>query len=216
MPEITDSEFRTFARYQNLGSPEEVQKKITDLEADNRKYRQEEKPALEAKLPKEGEVVVPKEKATALEAYEALGKPEELKTVAAERDDLKQKHQQRTREDAFRAATKAAGWPEETVATLLDMRSLDGATVEVKAEKGEKDEDVQVPYVTLAGEGQKAQKFSDFAASAPQLKGLKLEAPTETSRGRTFPVQRETTGEPRKITKDDHSKSVRSRVDYSI
>lgn len=186
MPEITDAELRTFARYQNLGTPEDLQKKITDLERDNHKYRQEEKPALEAKLPKEGEVVIPKEKADALASYEALGKPEELKTVAQEVEELRTKDQQRTREDAFRAAARAVGWPEDTVLTLLDMRSLDGAAVELKPEKNDRGEDVQVPYVTLAGEGQKAQKLSDFAANSPQLKGLR----TEPVKGEERPATR--------------------------
>lgn len=220
MPEINDSEYRSFVAYQNLGTPQEVSKKITDLENDNRKYRQEEKPALEAKLPKEGEVIVPKEKVEVLEKYEALGKPEELKTVVSERDELREKDAARTRQDAFRAATKALGWPEETVATLLDMRSLDGAAVEVKTEKDGKGEDVQVPYVTLAGDDQKPQKFADFASSTPQLKGLRVEPATkdertQSSQSRTFPQQTED-GKPKKVTKDDHRSSVRNRIDYSL
>lgn len=193
MPEITDAELRTFVAYQHLGTPQEITKKIGDLENDNHKYRQVEKPALEAKLPKEGEVVVPKEKAEKLTAYEALGKPEDLKTVVTERDELRSKTAAREREDAFRGAVKAMGWPEETTATLLDMRSLDGAKLEIKKEKGKDakgaEVDVEVPYVTLAGDGKQPQKFSEFAAATPQLKGIKVEGGTPAAPHRAFPRQ---------------------------
>lgn len=189
MPEITDAELRTFAAYQNLGTPQEIAKKIGDLEGDNHKQRDEIRDLKEKQL-KDGEVALPKEKAEVLTSYEALGKPEDLQKVVTERDELQQKDQQRTREDAFRAAVKAAGWPEDTVATLLDMRSLDGAAVEVKREKNEKGEDAEVPYVKLAGEGQQPQKLTEFAANTPQLKGLKTEAAkNEESGGRSYTRQ---------------------------
>src|SRR5690349_9679447 len=106
MPEITDAELRTFVAYQNLGTPAEIAKKVGDLESDNHKQRDEIRD-LKAKLPKEGEAVLPKEKADALSAYEALGKPEDLKTVVTERDELRTKDAARSREDAFRSAVKA-------------------------------------------------------------------------------------------------------------
>lgn len=222
MPEITDAELRTFVAYQQLGSPQEITKKIGDLEKDNHRYRQEEKPALEARLPKEGEVVVPKEKAAALESYEKLGKPEDLQKTVTEVEELRTKDAARTREDAFRGAAKAMGWPEETVATLLDMRSLDGAKIELKKEKGKDakgaEVEMDVPYVTLAGDGAQPQKFSEFAANTPQLKGLKVEAADrKLDSTRTFPRQ-VGNGSPAQTapTEEEHRKSVRTRVDYSI
>lgn len=216
MPEITDAELRTFVAYQNLGTPQEVAKKIEDLVSDNGKQRDEIR-TLKESQPREGTVVLPKERADALEAYEKLGKPEDLTKALLEREDLQQKDTARTREDAFRAAVKAAGWPEDTVATLLDMRSLDGAVVEVKAEKNAKGEDASVPYLTLAGEGQKEQKLVDFAANTPQLKGLRMEPAKGAGETRPFPRQSDR-GTPANTTPSeaDHRKSVRTRVDYSI
>lgn len=216
MPEISDSDFRTLIAYQQLGTPQEISKKITDLEKDNHKYRQEEKPALEAKLPKAGEVVVPKETAEALAKYEALGKPEDLTTVVAERDQLRDKDAQRTREDAWRGAVRAMGWPEETVSTLLDMRSLDGAAVEVKREKNDKGQDVEVPYVTLAGEGQKAQTLVAFASSAPQLRGLKTEGTTPPAGTGGFPRQPRDGSPPPKRTDDDYRTATDQTASYAL
>lgn len=218
MPEISDSDFRQFVAYQQIGTPQEITKKVGDLEKDNHQQRDQIRD-LKEKIPKEGSVVLPKEKAEALTEYEKLGTPQDLGKVSGELDDLRKKDQQRTREDAFRAAVKAAKWPEDTVATLLDMRSLDGATVEVKKEKSDKGEDVEVPYVTLSGDGQKAQKLSEFAANAPQLKGLKMETETTTpaSNGTRYTPQ---TGTPPvrtgKVTEEDYRKAVEKTADYVL
>lgn len=215
MPEISDADFRLFVRYQDLGTPDEIRKKADKLVEDNHGYREKIRELEGAKLP-EGTVAIPKEKAEALEAYEKLGKPEELATVASERDELRQKDAARAREDAFRAAVKANGWPEDTVATLLDMKTLDGATVEVKAETVEGKE-VQVPYITLAGEDAKPQKLADFAASAPQLKGLRTEAPKEEPKGTPFPRQEATGSEPKgNPTAEDDRKAVRATANYTL
>lgn len=199
MPEITDAEYRQFVRYQSLGTPEELEKqakKIAELEADNKAQRDEIR-ALKEQVPKEGMVAVPKEKADALARYEALGKPEELEAAVKERETLRAELAQRNRRDAIRQAVQAMGWPEDVVATLEDLRSLDGATFEVRTETVD-GKQVQVPYVTLAGDGQKPQKLADFASSTPALRGLKTEA--QQSSGKTesprFPVQPKDGGSP--------------------
>ena len=62
MPEISDSDFRQFVAYQNLGTPQDIAKKVGELESDNKTQRDEIRD-LKAKLPKETEAVLPKEKA---------------------------------------------------------------------------------------------------------------------------------------------------------
>lgn len=220
MPEISDADFRQFVAYQQLGSPQEVAKKIGDLEADNKQQRDEIRD-LKGKVPAEDAVVLAAADAQALEAYRALGKPEELTQAIGERDELRQKDAERTRQDAWTRAAKAMGWAEDAALTLLDMRSLDGATVEVKREKNEQGEDVEVPYVTLAGEGQKEQKLADFAASAPQLRGLKTEgAPAPASApptGRPFvPQTNSPTRREGKVSDEDHRKAVEQTASYAL
>lgn len=198
MPEITDAEFRQFVRYQSLGTPEELEKlpkKVSDLEADNKGYRDTIRD-LKEKLPAEGMVAVPKEQAEALAKYEALGKPDEIEAAVKERETLKADLAMRERRDAIGAAVKALGWPEDVIATIEDMKSLDGAKFEVRTETVD-GEEVQVPYVTLPGEDASPQKLVEFAASAPQLKGLKTEAPKAEQSTPSFPPQPKSGDKPK-------------------
>lgn len=217
MPEITDAEHRQFVRYSILGTPEEVEKKIRDLEGDNKTQRDEIRD-LKAAQPADGSVVVPKEKAQALEAYEKLGKPEELAAGIGERDTLRQKDAQRTRQDAIKAAVEAMGWPVETVATIEDMASLAGAKFEVESAKNDKGEDVRTAHITLAGEGQQRQKLADFAASHPALKGLRTEAGQQQPQGGPQYPKQPAEGSPPKgaPTAEDHAKAVRATATYVL
>lgn len=225
MPEITDAEYRQFVRYQSLGTPEDLEKqakKIAELEADNKAQRDEIR-TLKDQVPKEGMVALPKEKADTLARYEQLGKPEELEAAVKERETLKADLAQRDRRDAIRAAVKAMGWPDDVVATLEDLRSLDGATFEVRTEK-EGDKEIRVPYVTLAGEGQQPQKLADFAAQTPALRGLKTEgaaqhqgqttAPGDSPR---YPEQPRDGGNPKTApTPEDYRKAVQATANYTL
>jgi hypothetical protein len=217
MPEVSDSDFRALVAYQGLGTVQEISKKITDLEKDNKAQR-DEITGLKTKLPKENEVVVPKERAETLEKFEALGKPEELQAVVTERDQLRTKDQQRTREDAFRGAVRTVGWPEDTVATLLDMRSLEGAKIEVRKAKNGRGEEEDTAFVTLAGENQKEQLLTEFAAATPQLKGLKLEGDRQSDTStRIYPKQSgDSTAPKTEKTADDQRKATESTASYSL
>lgn len=192
MPEITDAEYRQFLRYQDLGTPEDVAKKIRALEEDNHKQREEIRD-LKTKVVGDGMVAVPKDKADALERYEALGKPEDLEAAVKERETLRADLATRDRRDAIRTAVKAMGWPEDVVATLEDLRSLDGATFEVKTETVDGKE-VQVPYVALAG--QEPQKLADFASATPALRGLRTDVPAQVEAPR-YPMQPKEGGAPK-------------------
>lgn len=185
MPEISDSDYRTFVRLQDIAAkydgPDGITKKINSLETDVASERQKRKDA-EAKVPGDGAVVLSGDEAKAyptLKELAALGSPDEIKGKLDRVDDVEGKLKARERRDAVAAAVKAQGWADDTVETLLDLRSLDGASFEVKREKVKKDgkdEEVDVAFVTLSGEGQKAQKLSEFAESTPSLKGLKTGA----------------------------------------
>jgi hypothetical protein len=195
MPEITEAQLREYQRYQQFGTPDEVDgrlKKHDKLVTENGGYRDEIRD-LKAKVPAEGAVILTGDDAVAWPKYQALGKVEELEALPGKVKELEQTVAERTRRDAITAAVRAAGWPDETVATLLDLRSLDGAAFELKKEKvkgkDNKETEVDVPYVTLTGEGQKAQKLADFAASTPTLKGLKTETAAEGAPGKQWRPQ---------------------------
>jgi hypothetical protein len=185
MPEISDQDYRTYLRLQDIASkydgPDGITRKISALEGDVAKERDKRKEA-EAKVPGDGAVVLTGDEAKAYPALKeigALGAPTEIKGKLDRVDEVEAKLKARERRDAVAAAVKAQGWADDTIETLLDLRSLDGAQFEVKREKVKKDgkdEELEVAYVTLAGEGAKAQKLTEFAESTPSLKGLKTTA----------------------------------------
>jgi hypothetical protein len=196
MPEVafTERDVADLYAYRAIGStPAEITKKIAGLETDNQKEREKVRDLTEkAKgVPADGAVVLTGDEAAEHEAIKALGiKAADVAKLTGKVTDLEAKDAERTRKDAFTDAVKALKWPEDTVATLLDMNSLNGATVELKTEKvtdkDGKQVDEQVPYVTLAGEGQKPQKFAEFATASPQLKGIRMDGGNGNGTGDTF------------------------------
>jgi hypothetical protein len=145
MPEISDADYRSFVRYQMAGTPDEVEKKIRDLERDNVKQRDEIRVLKEA-TPKEGTVIVPKEKAEALTEYEKLGTPVELKARVEKVSTLEEEVAKRDRESSRDAAAKALGIEGKDLASFAGADALKFATREVEAD-GKK---VTVAFVTDA------------------------------------------------------------------
>lgn len=165
MPEITEAQHAEYRRYQQFGTPDEVDGKIKESEkvkGENASLR-EKKRALEAKVPAEGATVLTGDDAKRWDAFQALGKtpeelaaglvmtaderkkweafaaldvkPEDIPAIVEENKTLKDKDAERTRLDTLAAVVEAMGWPKETTATIADMKSLDEATFEVKKEK---------------------------------------------------------------------------------
>jgi len=225
--ELSPAEEVAYSRYLGFGTPDEVAKILAEnasLKSENADRRQKLKDA-EAELakakPPEGAVLLAGDDAKKHAAFVALGmEPDALCKLKEERDTLAAKDATRTRQDAFASAVRALKWPEDTVATLLDMNSLNGATVEMKTEKvtgkDGKQVDEQVPYVTLAGEGQKQQKFAEFAAAAPQLKGIRTESGGTAfgGDGRSAPEQRGHPGGATVKTDEDFRKATAGTASY--
>lgn len=180
---FSEGDYKDLLSFRNqFATPTDAARKVADLEKDNQKERDKVRDLTEKVklMPADGAVVLTGDDAAAWPKYQALGKVEDLEKLSGRVVELEKSVADSTRKDSFAAAVKALKWPDETVATLLDMNSLNGAVVEVKTEKATgkdgKAVDEAVPYVTLAGEGEKPQKFAEFAANAPQLKGIKMAA----------------------------------------
>lgn len=173
MPEISDSEFRMFAEYQTLGTPNEVRKKVNDLEKDNRDQR-EEINTLKSKQLKENEVALPKAEAERLEQYKALGKPDEVKQKVEAGNQAQDRLQGYERKEAARPFVKAAGLADETVDTLVAIPALAQAAFEVRDEKVD-GKDQKVAYLVFAGADgkQEALSFTKAVEKYPLLNGLK-------------------------------------------
>ncbi len=177
MPEMSNEDIITYQRYKALGGVDEVSKKIKDLETDNHKQREDIR-ELTGKQPKADEVIIKKADADLLPKYVELGKPADIKgaldkgTKAAADLELSN-----TREMA-RSFAKAAGLAEESVETLIAIPALKGAKFEVKKgkvkDKAGVEQDGEIAFMTLPGDGQSALSLADAAEKVPALKGLRL------------------------------------------
>ena len=185
MPEITDAQLTEYHQYKAIApTPAEVTRKIEDAIKDNGKQRDEIRELKEKvkTLPAEGAVVIPPgEEANTYAAWKALDlKPEDVAKVTKERDDLAAEKQTRERKDAFAKVAKLHGMPEDAAATMAGLLLFQGASFEFKPAKAKdkagKDVDTEEVHVTLSGEGQKQQKFSELLGTAPELKGIRTEA----------------------------------------
>ncbi len=221
--ELTGAEESAWNRYQAFGTPDEIETQIKRLRRENATHRtkrselEAEVETLRGQVPGEGAQTISKADADALAAYRELGKLEEVKAALGERDTLKSDLARRERQDTISAAVKAEGWPEDTIPTLTKL--LDGATVELRTEKvrndAGKEEERQVPYVTLPGDGQKAQRLSELPTTTAEFKGLKTSAAGNQTQDRRWAEQR--TGEPpRERTADDVRKATEQTANYTL
>ncbi len=130
--------------------------KLNQVEADNATYRQQLKD-LKGKLPGEGAVVLDGEQAAAWQAYQALGKPDELKQIQGDYTQLQ-------RNQLFQEAAVAHGYKAAVLGQLPGMTEF---TIEVK----EQDKDGKKVKVAIAktGDGQERplpelidEKWADF------------------------------------------------------
>lgn len=149
MPEISDAQYRTLVRYEGMGTPDEIEKKISDLTKDNGKQRDTIRD-LEGKVPKEGSVVIPKEKAATFEAIEKIGKTADEITAAL---DAGKKAEEKVAvmewRDSARAAAVAAGLNPEAFVVLPGVREY---AFKVETKKDRDGKDVTTAYATKAGE----------------------------------------------------------------
>jgi len=182
MPEISDAELRMFARYQNIGTPEEISKKISDLEKDNATQREEIRGFKDAQ-PGADQVIVSKEDADLLPKYKDLGTPKDLKAKIDAGETAQKDLALRTRKDAALSFAKAAGLAEETVDTLISLPDLSSASFEVKAGKVKnasgKEVETTSPVLVITDDkgNQERLDFTKAQERFPALKGLKTVQP---------------------------------------
>lgn len=206
MPEMSEAAILRLGRYENLGTPEEIQKKRTALEADNQRQRGEIA-TLKQQVPAEGAVVLTEEGQKKLWA-KVKDLPEDFDPAAVvrERDELKVKDATRTRLDDAREAAKATYGNDDAADVLLGLDGMKDGTYEkkqvtVKGQNGAADTKVDEWHFTPAGEGQKSSPLKDYVAGrfskVEPLLAAKAAAPatgarttTTTSAGVTVPAQR--------------------------
>jgi hypothetical protein len=188
MPEISDAEYRQYLSYQQLGTPTEVSRKVSDLETDNKKQRDEIR-VLKENAPEDGQMLVSKGDVEELTKYRELGKLDELKTgIEVGQKAAVELAAKEVREAAVQFAA-TAGLAPEAVDTLTAIPALKSAKFEVRSVKNDKGDDVNVAYVTLEGENQKAMKYEDAVERVPSLKGLRTATKEDDKSGTKFGPQ---------------------------
>jgi hypothetical protein len=227
MPEVSDAQLTEYHQYKAIApTPDAARGKIEGLEGDNKKQRDEIRDLKETakKVPPEGAKVLSADEAKAWDAYTALGTPEEQAKRAEDIKTLEAKDAERTRLDTMKAAVAAEKMPEGAADLLADSKRADGATYSVAKEKQRgqdgKESEVEVGYITLAGQGQKPMRLADFAKeSLPALLSLGTQNGSggSSSAGSRAAHEASGTGSARgPVTTDDVRKSTVSTVDYTL
>ena len=209
--ELSDSESREYQAYRDLGALEDVQtalrrgKKAQEEAAEKRKALDAATARiadLEARVPKDGEVVLSGDDAAAFTAIKAAGKTlkaldEDLKGY----EELKGKDARRDRADGLRAAAKAEGWNEDaTVELLEDIPALSALSlhlvdeeVNVGTEVAPDKRKMKVGYVEV--EGKRVRLGEYVAENKPVILGSLVptgngSAPKEGGKQAPAPYQR--------------------------
>lgn len=182
MPEMSNEDISTLQRFRAFGTPDQVQKKIGDLETDVHGQREEIR-GLKEKQPKADEVIVKKTDADLLPKYVELGKPDEIKGKLTAGEQAAVDLAVKNNKESAAKFIKAVGLAEDTVETLIALPALQGAVFEVKKgkikDKAGKEVDGDVGYITLAGEKQKAMSFDEAKEQIVALKGLRSADPNQ-------------------------------------
>lgn len=201
---------------------------VGELLRDNFRQREEIrqlKDKLDAapKVP-EGGLVLKADEAKAWTAYQALGKPEDVKKSLDQKVELEQKVQSAEKAEGRRAVAELLGWKDSVLAKLPGADQL---KYEVREETvdGEK---VKVAYITEPTQGATPKKLTDHADAAwkdflPALEadadegGAPREARKPANSGGTEFIRQQPTGSSgRKKTEEDVRKATRQTVDYSL
>lgn len=175
------------ARYGDAKSAlRRLAEKAEKMEGENYHYREQIRD-LKAKQLSEGSVAVTKEQAEMLDAYQALGTPDELQKRVAAAQEATQKVERYERERELR---KIAGAASATFEVLRDIGA--DLTYEVRKEKVEGQEDpVEVVYVK---NGDTPTRFDEYAKQewSHYLPALFPDSETQQDR----PGSREVLGQP--------------------
>lgn len=149
---------------------------------------------LESRLPKAGSIVLDVGSASDLEAFRALGKPEDLKTALDRATENETWRTARERSDVLHSAAKVAGFDPDVLATLVGSLRIEVRKVK---DKTGKDCDVAevVEVVTVNGKQEERRTTLDkyaestwpkFLPSLRQPSSLKPTAPPERDMPRTY------------------------------
>lgn len=146
-----------------------------------------EKATLEATALPAGHVAMPSAKAQLLPAYEALGKPEDLKAAVGERDGLKAEVSGFKKDATLREVAEAYGWPFEAFKGLDELHRARNLQYELKEveEDGQKVKRATVKWKD--GDKEETKPLKEYAETEwkPFMPSLKQEAQEQQGKGGT-------------------------------
>lgn len=227
--EISAAEERSLARYEAIGTPEEIAKQLDALKKENADRREKNKiletenAELKGKAP-EGSKILTADEAKEWDDFKALGlKPKQVKEAVAERDTLKNDKAKRDKRDSLAKGAESEGWGEHAADLLMDLSGFDGVTVELKDLESEvmvngrkETKTVKVPYFTE--EGQAPQRATEWVkAKKPHLVDLlgAVNGKRQDGTGRPVPEQRGGGGKPENKTPEEaYAASTAKTADY--
>ncbi len=140
-------------------------KKIADLERDNAQYREKLRKHKEAASTPTPSPALSPEDASLLDAYRSLGKPDDIHTLKAERDQMAARLAGLERDSALRTIAEQVGGKASVL--MLAAAAHPDAAFTVAEVKGQDGKPAKVLHVK-EGEGEPrpfAERFPDIAAS---------------------------------------------------
>jgi len=156
--------------------------KVAELEFDL-KAKRGELDTLKGQLPPEGSVVLKGAEKDRWEAFNALGKPEDLKAALTDRDTLTAEKAQRERQDSIKAAAEVAGYK----ARVLERLAPEGAAFDVREAKDNEGKPTRTAFIRV---GEKETPLTDWAATDPDfLPALVVTADKKEEPRPSFPRQ---------------------------
>jgi len=188
MPEISESEYRQFIRFQDLGTPDEVQKKISALESDNKSQRDTIR-SLKGSVPEDGQVIVSEEDVAVLKKYRDLGTPGEIRKRVENVQQVEKELNVLRRRQQAKDFVAAVGLADDAVDALLAFPDLAEATFEVREE-----DESSVGYIKM-GEDADPITFDKAKEQVTALRGLRMAEPGKP-RSKGFIDQRGDDGKP--------------------
>lgn len=146
--------------------------------------------ALKAKLPAEGTLVLDGDTRAEYDAYQALGKPEELRRAKKDGSAAIERLAGIDLADALKAIGRAGGLVPDVFADLARMKGLKPEDMEVKEEKGK--DGKPVPKVFVKGEGESRTPIDQYAEKnwAAYLPALRAESKVDAPRQNGTPPPR--------------------------
>lgn len=171
MPEITDAEYRQFVTYQQIGTPDEIRKKMNDLVKDNGGYRDQIRD-LKEQVPPEGSFIVSEQDHKRLSEFSEFGTLEDLQNRLDQGKSAMTELTGLQKRSSLTGFTKAVGLVDESVDVLMALPALQDAKFEVRTKKDDNGNELAQGYITLAGES-KAMSFDAAREQFPALNGLR-------------------------------------------